>query len=111
MPRPFYQPETRRTPTLTQPVSVHLRQPPDNAVVAAHSHSYGQLVFPVRGGLKVAAARTAWIAPVFRAVWLPPGFTHEITMLGKVEFYVAYVDPSAAPLPLTGCTVIEVSAL
>lgn len=111
MPRPFYQPETRRTPTLAQPVSVHLRAPPDNAVVAAHSHSYGQLAFPVRGGLRVAAAKTGWIVPVFRAVWLPPGFTHEITMLGKVEFYVAYVDPSAAPLPLTDCTVIEVSDL
>lgn len=111
MPRPFYRPETRRTPTQDLPVSVHLRQPPDNAMVEAHSHSYGQLAFPVRGGLRVAAARTAWIVPVFRAVWLPPGFTHEITMLGKVEFYVAYVDPSAAPLSLTECTVIEVSDL
>ena len=111
MPRPFYQPATRRSPTLAQPVSVHLRRPPDNAVIAAHSHSYGQLAFPVRGGLRVAAAKKGWIVPVFRAIWLPPGFTHEITALGKVEFYVAYVDPSAAPLPLTDCTVIEVSDL
>src|SRR5579871_4893445 len=111
MPRPSYQPATRRAPTSHQPVSVHLRTPPDNALIEAHSHSYGQLAFPVRGGLRVAAAKTGWIVPVYRAIWLPPGIDHEMTMLGKVEFYVAYVDPAAAPLPLSACTVIEVSDL
>ncbi len=32
-------------------------------------------------------------------------------MLGQVQFYVAYVDPAAAPLPLTSCQVVEVSGL
>jgi len=92
-------------------VTVHLRQPPADSIIETHSHGWGQLTFPVKGAVRVAAARMSWIVPLFRAVWVPPGIAHETVMLGPVQFYVAYVDPAAAPLPLTDCRVVEVSPL
>jgi AraC-like DNA-binding protein len=92
-------------------VTVHLRRPPEDSIIESHSHGWGQLTFPVKGAVRVAAARMSWIVPLFRAVWVPPGIPHETIMLGRVRFYVAYVDPAAAPLPLTDCRVIEVSGL
>jgi AraC-like DNA-binding protein len=111
MPHPSYHPATRRPPSGGEPVTVHLRRPPSDSIIESHSHGWGQLTFPVQGAVRVAAARMSWIVPLFRAVWVPPGIPHETVMLGQVLFYVAYVDPAAAPLPLTDCRVIEVSGL
>lgn len=111
MPRASYDPATRRSPTGREPVTVHLRLPPPDSIIQSHSHDFGQLTFPVRGAVRVRAARMSWIVPLFRAVWMPPGFAHETVMLGEVRFYVAYVDPAASPLPLDDCRVVEVSGL
>jgi len=111
MPRPLYDPVTRRSPSGPEPVTVHLRRPPENAIIESHSHGWGQLTFPVKGAVRVATDRMSWIVPLFRAVWVPPDIPHGTIMLGQVQFYVAYVDPAAAPLPLTDCRVIEVSGL
>ena len=111
MPNPIFHPAVRRTPSRKEPLTVHLRQPPDNALIERHSHGYGQLAFPVLGGMRFTAQDMLWIVPMFRAIWLPPGFEHESVMLGKVEFYVVYVDSLIAPLPLSHCGVIEVSPL
>jgi AraC-like DNA-binding protein len=111
MPHPPYLPLTRRSPSGQEPVTVHLRRPPADAIIESHSHGWGQLTFPVHGAVRVATAEMGWIVPVFRAVWVPPGVPHETIMLGRVEFYVAYVDAAAAPLPLGDCRVIEVSGL
>jgi len=111
MPRSPFEPTERRSPSGHEPVTVHLRRPPADAIIESHSHGWGQLTFPVKGSVRVAADRMSWIVPLFRAVWVPPDIPHETIMLGPVKFYVAYVDPAAAPLPLTDCRVIEVSAL
>ncbi len=111
MPHPIFHPQTPRPPTPEEPVAVYHRLPPENAIIERHRHSWGQFVFPVKGGLRVLGGQVGWIVPVFRAVWLPPGIDHTTVMLGNVQFYVAYIDPSAAPLPLDGCRVVEVSVL
>src|SRR5579871_5284628 len=107
MPRRLFDPATRRSPTGIEPVTVHLRLPPPDTIIESHSHDWGQLTFPVKGSVRVSAARMSWIVPGFRAVWVPPGFQHETIMLGPVRFYVVYIDPANSPLPLTDCRVIE----
>lgn len=111
MPHTPFEPAERRSPSGREPVTVHLRRPPDDAIIESHAHGWAQLTFPVKGAVRVAAARMSWIVPVFRAVWVPPGFAHETVMLGQVRFYVAYVDPANSPLPLDDCRVVEVSGL
>jgi len=111
MPRLPYDPTTRRPPSGQEPVTVHLRLPPPDSMIESHTHNFGQLTFPVKGSVRVAASRMSWIVPLYRAVWVPPGFAHETVMLGPVRFYVAYIDPAASPLPLDDCRVIEMSGL
>ncbi len=92
-------------------MQVHLRIPPVDGVVLWHQHPWGQMVCPRMGNIRVSAAGTMWIVPTFRAVWIPPSVDHEVVMLGRVEFHVAYVEPRSAPLPLKACRVMAVTTL
>lgn len=109
--RPAYDPQPRRVPRRREPVTVHLRRPPENAIVRAHHHDWGQLVCPRRGSVRVSAGGMTWIVPGFRAVWIPPGVDHELAVFGVVELHALYVDAQAAPRLPAHCTVIEVSPL
>lgn len=111
MPRTTYQPVPLTQPTAEQPVIVHLRLPPPNAIIRRHRHAWGQVSFPSRGSIRVTAAGTTWVVPTMRAVWIPPEVEHEVVTLGDAALHACYVLPAAAPLSLTTCAVVEVSAL
>jgi AraC-like DNA-binding protein len=50
--------------------------------------------------MRVETPETAWILPPARAIWLPPGQPHQVTMRGRVEMRTLYIDPdSCATLP------------
>lgn len=106
-----FDPVPRRAPTLDEPLTVNLRQPPPDVHVPLHSHDWAQLAYPLRGAIRVSAAGMSWLTPAFRAVWIPPGIEHEVLMLGQVELRTVYVAREVAPLSLAACTVIEVSDL
>jgi AraC-like DNA-binding protein len=90
---------------------VHLRLPPADSVISWHRHTWGQLNCPRMGSIRVSVPGKMWIVPRYRAVWIPPDIPHEVVMLGRVEFHAMYVEPSASPLPLDECTVMEVGPL
>jgi AraC-like DNA-binding protein len=76
-----------------------------------HRHVWGQLVYGVSGVIRVSLDRAAWLAPPTRAVWVPPGITHALTMRGLVAMRTLYIAPSlGAALPAQAC-VIEVEPL
>ena len=106
-----FDPCPRRAPTASEPLTVNLRSLPADVRVPPHSHEWAQLAFPLRGALRIAAAGMAWLVPAFRAVWIPPRVEHEVVMLGQVELRTIYIATEAAPLPLDGCAVVEVSDL
>jgi AraC-like DNA-binding protein len=112
MPRRIaYDPLPKRVPSVAEPVMVHLRLPPADSVVKWHRHTWGQLNCPKRGSIRVSVPGKMWIVPRYRAVWIPPGMEHEVVMLGHVEFHAMYIEPSASPLPLDECAVMEVGPL
>jgi AraC-like DNA-binding protein/quercetin dioxygenase-like cupin family protein len=76
-----------------------------------HRHVWGQLVYGVSGVIRVHLERAAWLAPPTRAVWVPPGVTHALTMRGLVAMRTLYIAPAlGAALPAEAC-VIEVEPL
>jgi AraC-like DNA-binding protein len=109
--RVAYDPQPRAAPNRQDPVQVHLRMPPVDGVVRWHQHRWGQIACPRIGNIRVSAAGTMWIVPTFRAVWIPPSIEHELVMLGRVEFYIAYIEPKHAPRSLEHCSVIAVTRL
>jgi len=68
--------------------------------LAEHRHSWGQLVFGASGVMRVRAAGAEWLIPPTRAIWLPAGLNHSITMHGEVAMRTLYIDrPRAEALP------------
>lgn len=106
-----FDPLPRRAPTPDEPLTVNLRCPPPDVYVPPHSHDWAQLAYPLRGGIRIAAAGMTWLVPALRAVWIPPHIEHDVLMLGQVELRTVYIANEVAPLPLDACSVIEVSDL
>ena len=76
-----------------------------------HSHPRGQLVYAIEGVMRVSTPDGFWTLPPLRALWVPPGTTHGIQMVGTVLMRTLYVDAAAASALWERCQVIEVSAL
>jgi AraC-like DNA-binding protein len=79
--------------------------------IPRHRHPWGQLVYAIRGTLRIVTPEAVWLAPPTRAVWLPPDRPHEIQMAGETALRTLYIDPAtAAPLPASEA-VLEVAPL
>ncbi|RAO75153.1 AraC family transcriptional regulator [Dyella jiangningensis] len=86
---------------------------PSHYVLPAHSHRRGQLLYASTGVLTAITGEGSWVVPPRRALWIPPGVSHEVHMGGPVSTRSVYVTPEAAlaaGLP-ERCQVIAVSPL
>lgn len=99
-----------------RPVAAMPKDFPPGHHIPPHSHERGQLVYATSGVMRVTATQPnanggTWIVPPQRALWIPPGVTHEIRMSGRVAMRTLYIAAeTAAGLP-DACRVIEVSDL
>ncbi|AJG23360.1 AraC family transcriptional regulator [Cupriavidus basilensis] len=75
-----------------------------------HAHRRAQLLYGATGVMHVSTRDGNWIVPPQRAVWIPPGMVHEVTMLG-VSTRSLYIEPGAVPGPGDTCQVVGISAL
>ncbi|MBT0961041.1 AraC family transcriptional regulator [Denitromonas iodatirespirans] len=96
-------------PTPARPVRARARALGNDVQFEPHHHPWGQLAYCARGLLQVtvsapplgaAQARrcnlTA-IVPPSRAMWVPPGASHVVTILENAQLYTLYIDPSVVP--------------
>ena len=96
---------------VARPVAAMPKDFPSGHHIARHSHERGQLLYATRGVMRVSTNQGSWVVPPQRALWIPPGVTHEIRMSGAVAMRTLYIAPeTAAGLP-SDCQVIEVSEL
>jgi AraC-like DNA-binding protein/quercetin dioxygenase-like cupin family protein len=110
-------------PTPQRPVRCRARQLDSDKQVEPHHHAWGQLAYCASGVLRVtvsgpAAAtngppglETTTIVPPSRAVWIPPGAHHAVTILEDAQLLTLYVDASVVPPHWTGSRVLVVSPL
>jgi AraC-like DNA-binding protein len=82
-----------------------------NEHVGSHSHAWHQLIYAAFGVMTVETAEGAWIVPTHRAVWVPAGTPHAITMSGVVDMRTLYFSPRLAWSPPRGCRVVSVPPL
>lgn len=79
--------------------------------IPMHFHDRDQLVYASRGVMTVRAGDELWVVPTHRAVWIPAGVPHKITMSGVVAMRTLYFKArSAGQLPQE-CCVINVTPL
>lgn len=97
---------------LATPVAAMPKDFPAGHHIAPHSHERAQLVYAIRGVMRVTTEQGTWVVPPQRALWIPPGQRHEIRMgAAPVAMRTLYVAPETAAALPPRCQVIEVSDL
>lgn len=96
---------------IPRPVVVIGNDYPDAHEIEPHHHDRAQLLYGASGVMTVRTDQGAWVVPPAEAVWIPPGVTHSVRMIGPVTLRSLYIDRTAAvDLPAT-CQVLSVSPL
>ena len=83
----------------------------DGKVIPEHSHPEDQLAFASTGVMTVRTKQGIWVVPPLRAVWIPAGTPHSITMSGPVSLRTLYFLPKLVRALPTKCFVMNVSPL
>ena len=79
-------------------------------LVPPSAQDWHQLIYAVRGVVRVTTARAAWIVPPHRAVWIPGGTASALEMQGEVALRMLYLRSGPRGLPRE-CSVVNVSPL
>ena len=98
-------------PTPSRPVRLIARDLGGDAALPAHTHRWHQFLYTATGVVRVSTADTTWVVPPSRAIWIPTGTTHAVTILEEAHMRSLYVLPAASTLPNDACRVVEVSHL
>lgn len=114
----------RFAPDAQHPVRVRARRLAAETRIVPHRHTWAQVAFSATGVLRVTAGDATYIVPPSRAVWIPPGVEHVVTVVEDAELRTLYLHQDASavgPRPLraevdapgdwTRCRVLEVSPL
>ncbi len=98
-------------PTTARPVRLVARDLAASALLASHSHAWGQLTYALEGMVRITVDNSTWIVPPLRAIWIPPNVQHELVTLEQARLRALYVHAHASPFAGDACVVINVSPL
>lgn len=111
----------RFAPDARRPVRAKSRLLAADTRVKPHHHPWAQVAFSGSGVTRVTAAHSTYIVPPSRAVWIPPGVEHAVTVVEDTDLRTLYLHqpdgrcgPDVAPDQEDAwrhCRVIEVSSL
>ncbi|MGW4271903.1 AraC family transcriptional regulator [Streptomyces seoulensis] len=83
---------------------------PPGHLLPYHTHRRVQVLHAETGVMELATTEGTWTVPPDRAVLIPAGTRHQVSMPG-VSTRSLYIEPAAVPWFPTRCQVVEVSAL
>jgi AraC-like DNA-binding protein len=66
--------------------------------VVPHAHPWGQIAISTTGVVRVTMPHGTTIVPPSRALWIPPGVEHAVTVVEDTDLLTLYVDPGARKL-------------
>lgn len=108
-------------PSPSRPVRSRTRTLGPDAHFEPHQHPWAQLAYCASGLLQVTVSapadapgpqhETTAIVPPSRAVWIPPGARHAVSLLEASQLHTLYVDPSVVPPHRHAARVLVVSPL
>jgi len=111
----------RYAPSASYPVRAKTRHLAADTHIEPHSHPWGQLAFSVTGVIRMTAGPGTYIVPPSRAVWIPPGVEHVVTVVEDAEIRTLYLHQderhcgpeldAEEDSPWRECRVIDVSPL
>lgn len=77
-------------PTAQRPVRAKCRWLEADTQVKPHSHPWGQLAISSTGTIRLTVAQGTYIVPPSRALWVPPGMEHAVTMVEGADLRTMY---------------------
>ena len=77
-------------PDRTRPVRAKARQLAADTQVMPHSHPWAQVAISTTGVIRLTVDRGTYIVPPSRALWIPPGVEHAVTMVEDADLRTLY---------------------
>lgn len=110
---------TRFAPTPERPVRGHSQFIDPDTDIEPHSHPWAQVAIAASGVARITAGDATYLVPAWRAIWIPPGIEHVVSVVEATELLTLYVLPQdgrAAPVAESTadwqrCRVLEVTPL
>lgn len=109
------------TPCAQRPVRAKRHRLTPEQFVVPHGHHWAQLAFSTTGVTRLTTADGSYIVPPSRAVWVPPGMEHAVTVLSATDLMTLYFHqppgrcgpqvPRNEEAAWRQCRVLEVSDL
>lgn len=59
----------------------------------SHVHKWPQFLYSKKGAIRALVGNRIWVIPPRRALWIPAGQQHALTMLGPTELRTLYCSP------------------
>jgi AraC-like DNA-binding protein/mannose-6-phosphate isomerase-like protein (cupin superfamily) len=111
----------RFVPTAERPVRAKVRHLSPDTEIQPHSHRWAQVALSISGVARITAEHATYLVPSGRAVWIPPGVEHQVTVVETAELRTLYIHQqpgcpgpgvaAAHSAPWRQCRVLEVSSL
>jgi AraC-like DNA-binding protein len=92
-------------------IATLIRDYPAGYLIPQHFHNRDQLVYAIQGVMTVRTDEGSWVVPTCRAVWIPAGTAHTVTMSGAVAMRTLYLQPRLVRTLAAKCCVVNVSPL
>ena len=77
-------------PTSARPVRAKLRWLAADTQVMPHSHPWAQVAISTTGVIRLTVSHGTYIVPPSRALWIPPGVRHAVTMVEDADLRTLY---------------------
>jgi AraC-like DNA-binding protein len=77
-------------PSAERPVRAKVRQLAADTQVMPHSHPWAQVAISTTGVIRLTVDRGTYIVPPSRALWIPPGVEHAVTMVEDADLRTLY---------------------
>ena len=77
-------------PTADRPVRAKLRWLAADTQVMPHSHPWAQVAISTTGVIRLTVNNGTYIVPPSRALWIPPGVEHAVTMAEAADLRTLY---------------------
>ncbi len=111
----------RYAPTPQRPLRAKWRRLAADTRVQPHSHPWAQVALSSTGVIRMTAGRSTYLVPPTRALWIPPGVEHVVSVVEPADIRTLYIHqtpqrigpgvPRAERDAWRECRVLEVSPL
>jgi AraC-like DNA-binding protein len=111
----------RYAPSPQRPVRAKFRHLEADTDIQPHSHAWAQVALSATGVIRTTAGHSTYLVPPSRALWIPPGVEHVVTVVEAADLRTLYLHQDACrigpdvPADQQGawreCRVLEVSNL